>query len=220
MTTTQPRRFAALVPVKHAALGKSRLAPLGDTARRRLASTFALDTVAALLESPSVALVVVVTDDLDVARACQALGARAIPDGGDELNECLVQAAAEVVRQQPDLALMAVVGDLPTLDRTAVELVVEKFDTGRTAFVADASGNGTTVYLAASYQDFEPRFGLGSAQAHLSSGARDLGLTPGSTAREDVDTPEELERVRGRLGVHTRLALTQLGIDSPMSRRR
>lgn len=209
--TTQPRSFAALVPVKLATRGKSRLAALGDPVRERLVMAFALDTITALLEAPAIALVAVVTDDIEVALACRDLGAEAIPDGGDELNASLIQAAAEVSRRHPDLSLLAVVGDLPTLDAATVEETTESFDRGPTAFVPDAAGRGTTAYLAASLAAFSPRFGPGSADAHRSSGARELELPEDSPARQDIDTPEELERARGRLGAHTRLALTQLG---------
>jgi len=211
--TTQPRSFAALMPVKLATHGKSRLAALGDPAREQLVLAFALDTISALLEAPSVALVAVVTDDIEVALACRDLGAEAIPDGGDELNDSLVQAAAEVSRRHPDLCLMAVVGDLPTLDPVSVEEASAAFDGEPMAFVPDAAGHGTTAYLAASYSDFSPRFGSGSAEAHRSSGAHELDLPGDCPLREDVDTPEELERARGRLGAHTRLALTQLGLE-------
>lgn len=205
-------RFAALVPVKRPGQGKTRLAALGSPARESLALAFALDTVTALLEAPSVALVLVVTDDHEVARACRALGAEALPDAGDGLNGTLVQAAAEAARREPDLGLMAVCGDLPGLAAAEVEEIADGLGEEPCAFVPDTAGTGTTVYLTTAHTDFDPRFGPGSAEAHRSSGAREISLPTDSPAREDVDTPEDLERLRGRVGPHTRLALTQLRI--------
>ncbi len=209
-------QFAALVPIKRVARGKSRLGELGDAARQRLVMAFALDTVTALLESRAIALVVAVTDDVEVAVACRALGATAIPDGGDDLNDTLVQAAAEVARREPALRIMAVVADLPGLDAATVDQMAGLLTEGPTGFVPDASGTGTTAYLATSYGDFSPQFGPGSAVAHSSSGAQELALPAESTARQDIDTPQDLEQARTRLGAHTRLALTQLDIGNDL----
>jgi 2-phospho-L-lactate guanylyltransferase (CobY/MobA/RfbA family) len=70
--------------------------------------------------------------------------------------------------------------------------------------------DGTTNALAlCDVRDFEPLYGPGSAarfQDHLSAVPLDL---PG--IRDDVDTWEDLERVRTRVGEHTRRYLTSTG---------
>jgi 2-phospho-L-lactate guanylyltransferase (CobY/MobA/RfbA family) len=69
-----------------------------------------------------------------------------------------------------------------------------------------AAEDGTTNALALqSARDFEPLYGSGSAARFESRlGARRLDL-PG--LRDDVDTWEDLERVRARVGKHTRAYL-------------
>jgi 2-phospho-L-lactate guanylyltransferase (CobY/MobA/RfbA family) len=90
--------------------------------------------------------------------------------------------------------------DLPCV--TAAEL--DELTAAAPALVA--APDGTTNALAlCDARDFEPLYGVGSAarfEARL--GAKRLEL-PG--LRDDVDTWEDLERVRGRLGRHTRAYL-------------
>jgi 2-phospho-L-lactate guanylyltransferase (CobY/MobA/RfbA family) len=69
-----------------------------------------------------------------------------------------------------------------------------------------AAEDGTTNALALrDARDFEPLYGEGSAaRFEQQLGARPLDL-PG--LRDDVDTWDDLERVRGRVGEHTRAYL-------------
>jgi len=74
--------WVCVVPVKGSAEAKSRLGQLPESfpARGDLAEAFALDTVAALLASPSVEQVLVVTADPAAAAPLAALGARIVPE--------------------------------------------------------------------------------------------------------------------------------------------
>jgi 2-phospho-L-lactate guanylyltransferase (CobY/MobA/RfbA family) len=90
--------------------------------------------------------------------------------------------------------------DLPCV--TAAEL--EELTAAAPALVAAPDGTTNALALRDAC-DFEPLYGVGSAarfEARL--GAKRLEL-PG--LRDDVDTWEDLERVRGRLGRHTRAYL-------------
>src|SRR6476660_8943400 len=105
-----------VVPVKPPALGKSRLVGLTDEQRRELAEAFALDTVAAAGATTGVEAVLVVTDDFRLASALRGEGVEVMPDGvSEDLNETLVQAAAEVVRRWPGAVPVALCADLPGL---------------------------------------------------------------------------------------------------------
>jgi 2-phospho-L-lactate guanylyltransferase len=202
-----PRPFGVVVPVKPAAVAKSRLQPLGDTARRELVGAFAVDTVLAALECPVVDRVLVVTDDVALARSMRDLGVLAIPDGqSGSLNASLTQGAAELVRLRPGLRPVALCADLPALlprDLSAA-LAITSNDTAPT-FVTDAVGSGTTMYTAPSLSLFDPHFGPRSRELHLAHGATEVTLDDIASLRRDVDTPEDL-RAAVDLGVGSRTA--------------
>ncbi|GAA1766893.1 2-phospho-L-lactate guanylyltransferase [Nocardioides hankookensis] len=207
--SAQPRpRYAALVPVKPPAVGKSRLAGLGDgTSRRRLAESFAQDTVLACLRAETVEQVLVVTDDAQFSYVLSALGCSAIPDGvSGDLNATLRQAAAEARRRWPDLVPVALCADLPALRPEDLDEVLAALTTERPSFVPDAAGIGTTVYVA-DHDGFDPHFGPGSRAAHLEAGARELVDAPASV-RRDVDEPADLtDAVALGVGAATAVAL-------------
>jgi 2-phospho-L-lactate guanylyltransferase len=104
--------------------------------------------------------------------------------------------------------VLACVGDLPALRAESVRAVIAAAnDHGSPVaarhFLADASGHGTTMLLAAGTW-LDPRFGDGSAAAHRASGAIELSDAkldqPVPDARADVDVVADLDAVV-RLGV-------------------
>jgi 2-phospho-L-lactate guanylyltransferase len=207
-SSSGPRSFVVLVPVKPPALGKSRLADLSADLRAALASAFARDTVAAARSAERVAEVMVVTDDASFASVAAADGCATLPDGvtGD-LNASLVQAALEAARRWPELAVAAVCADLPALTGGDLDAALAQVPAEGAAFVADAQGTGTTAYAASSVAAFAPRFGPGSRDAHVAAGAREVDGGLG-TLRQDVDDAGDLGRamVLG-VGRHTAAAM-------------
>lgn len=207
--TTGPT-CVVVVPVKPPALGKSRLVGMTDEQRRELAEAFALDTVAAAAATAGVEVVLVVTDDFRLASALRGDGVEVMPDGvSEDLNETLVQAAAEVARRWPGAVPVALCADLPGLrpDELAAVLVeaTTQVAAGRTAFVRDRAGIGTTVYAAAP-DGFAPSFGFDSAAAHERAGAVEIGSTA-TSVRTDVDDLADLgAALVAGVGPHTTAA--------------
>ncbi|MBZ5737079.1 2-phospho-L-lactate guanylyltransferase [Nocardioides mangrovi] len=198
------QQYVVLVPVKPPAIGKSRLVGLDPDVRRELAEAFAQDAVVACLEASLVGAVLVVTDDAHFSRALTALGAAAIPDGvSDDLNGSLRQAAAEAGRRWPGLVPVAMCADLPALRSADLDATLARVDPSRPWFVPDADGVGTTLYVAA-LDEFDPRFGPGSREEHLDTGARQLTGVPASV-RQDVDNLADL-RAASALGLGRRTA--------------
>jgi 2-phospho-L-lactate guanylyltransferase len=198
------RSFGVVVPVKQAAVAKSRLQPLGDVARRELVGAFAVDTVLAALESPVVERVLVVTDDVPLALALRDLGVHAVPDGeSGSLNATLRQGAAELVRLSPALRPVALCADLPALRSRELTAALGATDPSAAAFVTDSAGFGTTLYAAPSLATFDPHFGPGSREAHRAAGAVEVRIPGIDSLRQDVDTPEDL-RTAAALGVGSR----------------
>jgi 2-phospho-L-lactate guanylyltransferase len=185
------QQYAALIPVKPPAIGKSRLADAGQESRRALAEAFALDTVAACVASLAVARVLVVTDDVHVASLVGDLGAASLPDGvSGDLNGTLRQAAAEAARRWPELRPVALCADLPALRASDLDATLARVLTPHPWFVPDAAGVGTTMYAAAC-EEFDPRFGPGSRDEHRQAGAQELVDVPASL-RRDVDDLDDL----------------------------
>lgn len=212
MSNDPPTRFCVLVPVKPTAVAKSRLAPLGDQARQALVAAFAVDTVTAALASPLVGAVLVVTDDHVLAGTLSRLGAHVVPDGvTDDLNGSLLQAAAEARRRWPDLAPAAVCADLPALRTDDLTLALQSASEHPVSFVSDVNGDGTTMVAALALEDFAPRFGHGSRDAHVSDGAHEVVEIDVPTLRRDVDTPDDL-RDAVRLGVGERTSDVSAGL--------
>ncbi len=192
------QEFALVVPVKPPVVGKSRLTGIDDEQRRALAQAFALDTLAVCLDVGA-AGVLVSTDDATFSARCARLGCATVPDGDtNDLNSALSQAAAEARRRWPDAAPVALCADLPALTADDLRAALALVPAGTPAFVSDAEGTGTTLYTA-SYDRFEPRFGVMSRQAHLDTGATEIvGELP--TLRRDVDDLDDL-RAAIALGV-------------------
>src|SRR4051794_18741628 len=205
-TSSSAPGFAVLVPVKRTAVAKSRLGGLGDAVRRDLASAFAADTVAAALACEQVASVLAVTDDHELAGGLRDLGADVIPDGTSDLNGTLLQAAAEVHRRDPGLALVALCADLPALRPDDVSRALAAADTSRMSFVADRQEVGTTAVVAPSLETFRPAFGDGSRRQHIEAGAFEITDLDLPTLRRDVDEPADLAEAL-RLGVGPRTLL-------------
>jgi 2-phospho-L-lactate guanylyltransferase len=206
--------YVILVPVKPPAVGKSRLAELGDRERRELAAAIALDTVEACRAATLVSEVLGITDDAGFAAELAAIGCATIPDGtSDDLNGTLRLAAAEAHRRWPELVPVAVLGDLPALRPADLDAALSTLKPGEQAYVADADGTGTTLYTA-SHDEFAPRFGAGSAAAHDVSARQITHAAPG--LRRDVDDLTDLRHAWALgIGPRTRRRAASLVGDDP-----
>jgi 2-phospho-L-lactate/phosphoenolpyruvate guanylyltransferase len=174
-------------------VAKTRLRPLtagrqdAAAAHRDLVLALLADTVAAAVACPAVEVVLVVTDEPAAADVVRALGARTVPDEPDRgLNPALEHGA----RSSRGTAVAALSSDLPALRPAELAAALEAASGVARGFVADAHGTGTTL-LTAVGTDLRPRFGAGSAEAHLADGAVALsGTWPGLL--RDVDTEADL----------------------------
>ncbi|MBB5955453.1 2-phospho-L-lactate guanylyltransferase [Saccharothrix tamanrassetensis] len=184
-----------VVPVKTLQRAKTRLVGVTDD-RPALALAFALDTIAAAL--PAVRSVLAITEDPAVAAELRAMGVGSIP-GPEGLNEALRFGAAVLRRRDRHRVVGALQADLPALRTDELELALAA--AGGRAFCPDRQGTGTTLLLSAPGQDLEPRFGVGSAEAHAADAQVLVGPWP--TLRNDVDTAADLE-LATRLGLGPR----------------
>ena len=208
--------WTVVIPVKVLAQAKSRLGVLAGLRRPELALAMAADTASAVLDCPDVARVLVVTSDAVVTGQLSSLGAivvaepaspRVVPARGrrvgseetpaldDRLNAALVHGALAAARQWPGTGIAALSADLPALRPAELSRglrAVATLPAGRTAFIADEQGVGTTLYAAPPGADFRPMFGGPSRRRHAASGACELLLDGIPGLRRDVDTPDDL----------------------------
>jgi 2-phospho-L-lactate guanylyltransferase len=198
--------WSLVVPVKVLARAKSRLAALAGPHRPQLALAMAADTVAAALACRAVARVIAVTDDPRAERALSRLGAIVVADEPDDgLNAALRHGAALAVARWPGCGIGALAADLPALRPDELGMGLRAAARWQQAFVPDAAGSGTTLYVVRPPAEFRPRFGPGSARRHRAAGAAELAFPGIESLRRDVDAPADL-RVATGLGVGPRTA--------------
>jgi 2-phospho-L-lactate guanylyltransferase len=192
MSDVQVASWILVIPVKRTAIAKSRLAAAYPQHRPELARAFAVDTTAAALDSPLVYAVLVVTDDPVVSAGVTAIGAHVVPDlPGVGLNGALEHGAAVAAAQYPGMGIAALSADLPALRPAELSAVLAACTADR-SFVIDEPGTGTTMLAAGPGIPLDPRFGVGSALAHQTSGALPIALTSIDSVRRDVDTAADL----------------------------
>jgi 2-phospho-L-lactate guanylyltransferase len=186
--------WSVLMPVKVLAQAKSRLAELAGPRRGELALALACDTVTAVLDSAAAARVIVITDDRVAGAELAGLGALVVPDEPRAgLNAALRHGAAHASSRWPVSGTAALSADLPALRPAEIGRALRAATAWPSAFVADAAGDGTTLYTAAPGVPFRPAFGLGSRARHAAGGAAELGLDGIPGLRRDVDTPADLQ---------------------------
>jgi 2-phospho-L-lactate guanylyltransferase len=206
MTDNALITWSVLMPVKVLSEAKSRLAGLAGPRRGELALAVACDTVTAVMRTDQATRAIVITDDPVAASALRELGALVVPDEPrDGLNAALRHGAGIAARRWPASGTAALSADLPALRPAELARALEAAAIWPNAFVADAAGDGTTLYTAAPGAAFRPAFGLASRARHAAGGAVELGLTDVPGLRWDVDTPADLRGV-AELGLGPRTA--------------
>jgi len=220
MTVNARLRWSVLLPVKVLARAKSRLGDLAGPRRGELALALACDTVTAVLGCEAAARAVVITDDRVAAAALRGLGALVIPDEPrDGLNAALRHGAAFAAARWPGCGAAALSADLPALRPAELARALTGAAAWPTAFVADAAGDGTTLYTAAPGAAFRPAFGLASRARHAAGGATELDLNAIPGLRRDVDTPADLRDAAALgLGPHTAPLAAELLRCAPQGR--
>ena len=226
MTDNALTSWSVVIPVKVLAQAKSRLAGLAGPRRGELALALACDTVTAVLGCAEAARVIVITDDQVAGVALAGLGALVVPDEPrDGLNAALRHGAAHAQDRWPGSGTAALSADLPALRPAELGRALRVAAAWPTAFVADAAGDGTTLYTAAPGAVFRPAFGLASRARHAAGGAVELGgaaeLGPAGIPglRRDVDTPSDLRGAAALgLGPHSAPLAAELLRCAPRGR--
>lgn len=202
MSTTSATGWTIIVPVKPAAIGKTRLTGVYD--REALARALALDTIAAAAATPRVSRVVVVTDDTEITHLVAQWPAVDVLTEGDVrgLDAAIARGAETSGRGAPRAALL---GDVPALTPHDLDAALELAGHVERGLVPDAEGTGSTLVTARPGAVWVSAFGADSAARHRLLGCADLAVPRDSTLRRDVDTAVQLAEAVA-LGVGPRTA--------------
>lgn len=183
-----------LVALKRSDVAKSRLASVPAPLRRRLAWTMAVDTLRALT---AVLPVIVISNQPELAGRLsrERISARVLAEPLVAGMNAALRHGEKAATDAGFSSTLACVGDLPALRPASVRAVLAAAINPGRAFVADASGTGTTM-LIASGTELDPHFQGRSAAGHRESGA--VALTAAelggalADARRDVDSEVDL----------------------------
>ncbi|WP_460391907.1 2-phospho-L-lactate guanylyltransferase [Actinophytocola sediminis] len=189
------REVDLVVPIKRLDLAKTRLRGAVAGSHVELVLALLLDTLTSAAATTGVRRVLVVCEDprvtKEIATALAGTGVESVDERGlSGLNGAL-QHGADLARASDRHGVVgALQADLPALRSSELASAIAEAD-GRRAFCADRQGTGTTLLLSSPGGRLDPRFGHGSAAAHLASGA--VAIRAGlATLRCDVDTARDL----------------------------
>jgi len=190
MTTLDSPGWTIIVPVKPAAVGKSRLIDV-PVDRETLARAIALDTVAAAAAATEVGRVLVVTDDAGVrAEASRFPGVEVVAEGDSRGLDAAIARGADAAGQGAPRA--ALLGDLPALRPGDLDAALRLAGGVERGLVPDAEATGSTLVTARAGAVWVSAFGVDSAARHRLLGCTDLAVPRDSSLRRDVDTAGQL----------------------------
>ena len=182
--------------------GKQRLAAVTEEARAAIAHAMLADVLDACVAS---APTVVVTNDAAARDLAEELGARVVGDPGGGQGAAVSSALAALGQ---GVALI-VNADLPCAEPADLLALACAVPAGGMALVE--ASDGTTNALGLARPDlFAPLYGPGSAarfRAHAASLGAEAVAVDLANLRTDVDTIDQLELLRDRVGAHTRAVL-------------
>ncbi len=203
MSTPDTPGWTIIVPVKPAAVGKTRLTDVG-TDRAALARAIALDTIAAAAAADLVSRVIVVTDDDGVrAEFRRSRTVEVVPEGDPRgLDAAIALGTARAGVGCPRAALL---GDVPALRPADLDAALELAASVERGLVPDAETTGSTLVTARAGAVWVSAFGPDSAARHRLLGCTDLAVARDSTLHRDVDTAAQLAEAVA-LGVGPRTA--------------
>jgi 2-phospho-L-lactate guanylyltransferase (CobY/MobA/RfbA family) len=133
----------------------------------------------------------------DVLAAARPLGRVVVANGAGGQGEAVAAALREI-----DGPALVVNADLPCATAGDLRTLVDATPPGGTAIVAAPDGTTNAISLADANL-FAPLYGPGSAARFVAAGAVAVELP---NLADDVDVADDLDRVRDRLGAHTRAA--------------
>ena len=191
------RGLWAVVPVKHFARTKGRLAPLlSRDERETLAGAMLTDVLSALGRARTLAGVVVVTGDNKAAQMARKAGAHVIHDDENAGTTAAVAKAARHLAEAGCDGMLVVPADVPQITAADVDAIIAAHRGARAVTLVQASVDGGTNALACSPPEvIRFYFGDDSFRQHRDA-AKTGGIEPAvlklARLEQDIDRPDDL----------------------------
>ncbi len=192
-----------LVPVKNLAAAKQRLSSiLSPEERLALAQAMCEDVLQTLARWQSRPPVAVVTSDLFARDLAARFQFEVVADDNSGETNAIEMATA-FCRERGAGSTLVVPADIPLIDSSELQKIVDSAPKGGAVLVPDAAGRGTNAAWRSPSDLFPLRFGNDSFLPHLSA-AKATGLPcvvlelPGIA--RDVDRPEDLRELAAASG--------------------
>lgn len=215
-------RTIAILPVKSFGAAKQRLSvALAGGARQALAQAMFSDVLTSLRHVDAIEAIAVVTADGTAESAALASGARVLPDREESGQSAAASIGVEHALAAGFARVLLVPGDTPLLNPAELSELLARAEREELGLVVvpDRHGTGTNALLLQPPDAIGPSFGPDSRDRHENAAA-EAGVSclvePLPSLVLDVDTPEDLAALDGRLGQthglasRTRGALMQL----------
>jgi 2-phospho-L-lactate guanylyltransferase len=188
-----------LVPVKNLANAKQRLSSvLGPEARQELAQAMCADVLETLALWRQRPVVAVVTSDPFASDFAARCGFEVIADDVNPGETGAIEMATAFCRERGADHTLVIPADIPLIEASELEKIVESAPPGGAVLVPDAAGRGTNAALRAPAGLFPLRFGNDSFLPHLAA-ARATGLPCVVLNLRgialDIDRPEDLNEL-------------------------
>jgi len=187
-----------LVPIKNLSDAKQRLSPvLAPEERFALAQAMCEDVLQALAQWPNRPAVAVVTSDSFARDLAARFNFEIIADNNSGETNAIEMATA-VCKKRGAESTLVIPADIPLIDRSELQKIVDSAPAGGVVLVPDAAGRGTNAAWRSPGDLFPLRFGNDSFLPHLSA-AKAAGMPwvvlelPGIA--RDVDRPEDLHEI-------------------------
>ena len=213
-------RTLAVLPIKNFTEAKQRLETmLTPGPRRALAEAMFSDVLTALRRSSAVADILVVTRDHGAQQIAGGHGALVLDDEEPGQSPAAMLGVRYALDHEYDRALL-VPGDCPMLAPRDVDaLIALPHEVPSALIVPDRHGTGTNALLLTPPDSLPPAFGPDSCERHVAD-ATLAGTVPEvvsiASLELDIDTPDDLDVLRGMLqnshggAAHTRGMLSQM----------
>jgi len=192
-----------LVPIKNLADAKQRLSSiLSSEERFALAQAMCEDVLQALANWRDRPAVAVVTSDRFARELAAGFNFEVVADDNSGETNAIEMATA-VCRERGEKSTLVVPADIPLIDGSELQKVVDSAPPRGAVLVPDAAGRGTNAAWRSPIDLFPLRFGNDSFLPHLAA-AKATGLPcvvlklPGIA--RDVDRPEDLRELASASG--------------------